>query len=640
MCRDDRHRESLLCSAEREAIAAIRAVADDQEVALPHALRRAVMFLFEHRAYERRNFGERFATRPVGVATICAEVRLDTFAVCAALLYEAVHDAAASIDEVRARFGDQVAEIVAGAIRLIGYAYRSSTEANAEMYRRMIVTTASDFRVLTVCFADQLHRLRTVGELPRREQISQAKEALEVYAVLADRLGIDAIKWELEDLAFATLHPRKYQEINGLVNQEREQRERYVAKAGGYLTKELDALGIRAEISGRAKHFYSIYLKMTREGLAFNEISDLMAMRVIVESVRDCYGAIAVTHSLWRPLPGQFKDMIAMPKFNMYQALHTTVIGPEGRPLEIQIRTADMHATAEYGVAAHWRYREGTRGMGAIDPTDAKLTWLRSLLHWEADVEDPRAFAELVEEEVFVFTPKGEVKSLAKGATPIDFAYVIHTDIGHGCTGAKVNGEVVPLHYELQLGDTVEVLTGEQERGPSHDWLAVVKTARARRKIKAWLKPRRVEGTGRAVGSARVRPRLRLARCCAPGAGDPIAAYVSPRRGIAIHREDCRRAAGADLGRLLEARWDRDGNAQVRFEIELVLATPDDLAAVRSSLITAGATVPQAVELADESPQTHARVVLEGRDDRQVRATIRRLRRHARVVDARLVGSG
>ena len=266
-----------------------------------------------------------------------------------------------------------------------------------------------------------------------------------------------------------------------------------MAKAGGYLNKELEALGIHSEISGRAKHFYSIYSKMTRKGREFNEIYDLTAMRVIVDSVKDCYGAVGVIHSLWKPLPGRFKDMVAMPKFNMYQALHTTVIGPEGRPLEIQIRTRDMHETAEYGVAAHWRYKEGSRANGVIEPSDNKLKWLKGLLDWQQDVDDPAEFtdtlrSELVEDEVYVFTPKGEVKSLAAGATPLDFAYEVHTDVGHRCVGAKVNGKIVPLHYELQSGDIVEVLTSKRERGPSRDWLAVVKTTRARNKIRAWFK--------------------------------------------------------------------------------------------------------------------------------------------------------
>ena len=356
----------------------------------------------------------------------------------------------------------------------------------------MMVAMATDIRVILIKLADRLHNMRTLGAMPKQKQIEKAKETLEIYAPLAHRLGIHAIKWELEDLAFATLHPRKYQEIKGLVNQQREERERYVAKAGGYLAKELEALGIRSEISGRAKHFYSIYSKMTRKGREFNEIYDLTAMRVIVDSVKDCYGAVGVIHSLWKPLPGRFKDMVAMPKFNMYQALHTTVIGPEGRPLEIQIRTSDMHETAEYGVAAHWRYKENTTG-GRMDPTDQKLKWLKSLLDWQGDTEDPTEFTdqlrgELIEDEVFVFTPKGEVKSLAAGATPLDFAYEIHTDVGHRCVGARVNGKIVPLHYELQSGDIVEILTSKRERGPSRDWLALVKTTRARNKIKAWFK--------------------------------------------------------------------------------------------------------------------------------------------------------
>ena len=378
--------------------------------------------------------------------------------------------------------------------KLTGITFQSRDEAQAENYRKMMIAMATDIRVILIKLADRLHNMRTLEAMPKQKQIDKAKETLEIYAPLAHRLGIHAIKWELEDLAFQTLHPRKYTEIKGLVNQQREERERYVAKAGGYLNKELEALGIRSEISGRAKHFYSIYSKMTRKGREFNEIYDLTAMRVIVDSVKDCYGAVGVIHSLWKPLPGRFKDMVAMPKFNMYQALHTTVIGPEGRPLEIQIRTRDMHETAEYGVAAHWRYKEGAgRANGVIDPTDNKLKWLKGLLDWQQDVDDPVEFtdtlrSELVEDEVYVFTPKGEVKSLAAGATPLDFAYEVHTDVGHRCVGAKVNGKIVPLHYELQSGDIVEVLTSKRERGPSRDWLAVVKTTRARNKIRAWFK--------------------------------------------------------------------------------------------------------------------------------------------------------
>ena len=344
------------------------------------------MFACEHHADQRRRSGEEFIVHPVGVAKICAGMRLDTETLCAALLHDTVEDTSASLDEVREVFGEEVAALVDGVTKLTGITFQSRDEAQAENYRKMMVAMATDIRVILIKLADRLHNMRTLDALAKQKQIEKAKETLEIYAPLAHRLGIHAIKWELEDLAFATLHPRKYQEIKGLVNQQREEREHYVAGAGGYLAKELEALGIHAEISGRAKHFYSIYSKMTRKGREFNEIYDLTAMRVIVESVKDCYGAVGVIHSLWKPLPGRFKDMIAMPKFNMYQALHTTVIGPEGRPLEIQIRTREMHETAEYGVAAHWRYKEGAaKGQQAIDPTDIKLKWLKSLLDWQGD---------------------------------------------------------------------------------------------------------------------------------------------------------------------------------------------------------------------------------------------------------------
>jgi len=362
----------------------------------------------------------------------------------------------------------------------------------------MVVAMATDIRVILIKLADRLHNMRTIEAMPKQKQIDKAKETLEIFAPIAHRLGIHALKWELEDLAFQALHPRKYTEIKGLVNQQRTEREAYVEKAGQYLQRELEALGIEAEISGRAKHFYSIYSKMTKKGREFNEIYDLTAMRVQVGSVKDCYGAVGVIHSLWKPLPGRFKDFIAMPKFNMYQSLHTTVIGPEGLPLEIQIRTREMHEMAEYGVAAHWLYKEGRRG--ADNGDDSKVTWLRQMLDWQQDLEDPQEFMEtlkvdLFEDEVFVFTPKGEVKSLAAGATPLDFAYEVHTEIGHRCVGARVNGKIVPLHYELKSGDIVEILTSKKERGPSRDWLAVVRTTRARNKIKAWFKAESREDT-------------------------------------------------------------------------------------------------------------------------------------------------
>ncbi len=463
----------------------------------------AFVFACEHHADQRRKSGEDFITHPVGVARICAGMRLDTETLCAALLHDTVEDTTASLGEVRERFGEEIATIVDGVTKLTGITFQSRDEAQAENYRKMMVAMATDVRVILIKLADRLHNMRTIDAMPKQKQIDKAKETLEIYAPIAHRLGIHAIKWELEDLAFATLHPRKYQEIKGLVSQQRDERERYVSEAGEYLARELEALGIEAQIAGRAKHFYSIYSKMTKKGREFNEIYDLTAMRVVVDSVKDCYGAVGVIHSLWKPLPGRFKDFIAMPKFNMYQSLHTTVIGPEGRPLEIQIRTHEMHEMAEFGVAAHWMYKDGRGGKGGGrgraasaglgGDGETKIKWLRSMLDWQKDLSDPHEFMDtlrndLFEDEVYVFTPKGEVKSLAAGATPLDFAYEVHTEIGHRCVGARVNGKIVPLHYELNSGDIVEILTAKRERGPSRDWLAVVKTTRARNKIKAWFK--------------------------------------------------------------------------------------------------------------------------------------------------------
>jgi GTP pyrophosphokinase len=459
----------------------------------------AFVYACVHHADQRRRSGEEFIIHPVGVAKICAGMRLDTETLCAALLHDTVEDTSASLDEVRDAFGEEISGLVDGVTKLTGLTFQSRDEAQAENYRKMMVAMASDIRVILIKLADRLHNMRTITALPKQKQIEKARETLDIYAPIAHRLGIHAIKWELEDLAFQTLHPRKYNQIKDLVAQQRAERERYVNQAGEYLSKELDELGIEAEISGRAKHFYSIYSKMTKKGREFNEIYDLTAMRVIVGSVKDCYGAVGVIHSLWKPLPGRFKDFIAMPKFNMYQSLHTTVIGPEGRPLEIQIRTREMHNLAEYGIAAHWMYKEkapggrGTAPGAPADDPDGKLKWLRSLLDWQNDLVDPGEFVEtlkvdLFEDEVFVFTPKGEVKSLAAGATPLDFAYEIHTDVGHRCVGAKVNNKIVPLSYQLRSGDIVEVLTSKRERGPSRDWLALVKTTRARNKIKAWFK--------------------------------------------------------------------------------------------------------------------------------------------------------
>jgi GTP pyrophosphokinase len=435
---------------------------------------------------QSRKSGEDYINHPVGTALICADLRLDDATIAAALLHDVVEDTDTPVDEIRAGFGDEIAMLVDGVTKLTKMSFTSTEEEQAENYRKMIVAMAEDIRVILIKLADRLHNMRTLCYLGKQKQIQKAKETLEIYAPLAHRLGINSLKWQLEDLAFSTLHPRKYAEIERMVSQRRADREEYVHDSARFLEDELSKVGIRSEITGRAKHFYSIYVKMSRRGKEFNEIFDLTALRVLVETVKDCYGAIGVIHAVWKPIPGRFKDYIAMPKFNLYQSLHTTVIGPGGKPLEIQIRTFDMHQTAEFGVAAHWLYKAKGDGDRPAD----KLAWLRQMMEWQSETAgDPREFMDtlridLFEDEVFVFTPKGEVKSLAAGSTPIDFAYAVHTDVGEHCVGAKVNGRIVPLHTRLRSGDVVEIITSRSSRGPSRDWLGIVATPRARQKIR------------------------------------------------------------------------------------------------------------------------------------------------------------
>jgi GTP pyrophosphokinase len=456
-------------------------------------LERAFVFASERHEGQQRRSGEDFILHPLGVARILAELGRDDATLAAALAHDVVEDTQATVEEVRAEFGEEVANLVEGVTKLTRIQFQSREQAQAENYRKMVMAMAEDYRVILIKLADRLHNMRTIEYLGKQKQLQKARETLEVYAPLAHRLGIHTVKWELEDLAFQTLHPRKYSEIESMVNQRRADREKFVQNAGKVLKRELDKVGIPAEISARAKHFYSIYEKMAKRGKEFNEIYDLTAMRVLVERVgkegeRDCYGALGVIHSIWKPMPGRFKDYIAMPKFNMYRSLHTTVIGPEGKPLEIQLRTIDMHDTAEYGIAAHWLYK-GSRGKkdGA-----EQLAWMQQLADWQREEPDAhelkRAFPELASDEVYVYTPKGELKNLPAGSTPIDFAYSVHTDVGHRTVGAKVNGRIVPLHYRLQTGDFVEILTSKQAgRGPSRDWLSLAVSSRARNKIRQWF---------------------------------------------------------------------------------------------------------------------------------------------------------
>ncbi len=446
----------------------------------------------QHQGQVRRS-GEEFIRHPWGVARICAELHLDEQTIAAALLHDVVEDTSTLPEDVRAEFGPEIAQLVEGVTKLTRIQFSSREQAEAENYRKMIVAMAQDVRVILIKLADRLHNMRTIEYLGRQKQVQKAKETLEVYAPLAHRLGIHTLKWELEDLSFQILHPRKYSEIKAMVADRRADREAQVDQAATILELELEKADIPADIAGRAKHFYSIYEKMAKKGREFNEIYDLTAMRVIVErsgeeGTRDCYGALGIIHSLWKPLPGRFKDFIAMPKLNRYRSLHTTVIGPTGTPLEIQVRTREMHEEAELGVAAHWLYKRGRQ----TKADDEWLAWVRTLLDWQGDEQDASEYmrtlrTDLFDDEVYVFTPKGEVKTLPAGATPIDFAYAVHTDVGHKTVGAKVNGRIVPLHYRLKNGEFVEILTSKSGRGPSRDWMSLAASSRARNRIRQWF---------------------------------------------------------------------------------------------------------------------------------------------------------
>ncbi|MDP9440450.1 MAG: bifunctional (p)ppGpp synthetase/guanosine-3',5'-bis(diphosphate) 3'-pyrophosphohydrolase, partial [Actinomycetota bacterium] len=438
-----------------------------------------------HRGQVRKS-GEPFVYHPLATGAILAELRLDATTIAAALMHDVLEDTGVTKAELAGQFGDEVAEIVDGVTKLGKLPSGNLEEAQAESLRKMIVAMSRDVRVIIIKLADRLHNMRTLAYLKRENQLRKATETLEIYAPLAHRLGIYSLKWELEDLSFATLHPRRYEEIKRLVAARRGDREAFINGTAAELLRHLRETGIEAEVHGRVKHFYSIYNKMVRRNKEFNEIYDLTGLRVVVDSVRDCYGALGVIHSIWKPIPGRFKDYIAMPKFNMYQSLHTTVMSNEGKLLEIQIRTHEMDTTAEYGIAAHWMYKHGL-----TDRQVDRLTWLKSMMEWQQETTDSSEFmeslkGELVADEVFVFTPKGDVVSLPSGATPIDFAYHVHTEIGHRTIGAKVNDRIVPLDSELVSGDRVQVITGKNS-GPSRDWLAVVQSGRARNKIRQFF---------------------------------------------------------------------------------------------------------------------------------------------------------
>jgi GTP pyrophosphokinase len=443
---------------------------------------------------QNRLSGEKFIEHPLSVAVILADLQLDRDTLAAAILHDTVEDTHLTIADLEQSFGPDVGKLVAGVTKLEKISFRSQEQAQAENVRKMLVAMAEDVRVVLMKLADRLHNMRTVNFLPEVRRRAMAQETLDIYAPLAHRLGIWNIKWELEDLSFAQLHPDEYQEIVKKIARKRKERETFVNDVKEILERELTAVGIKADTTGRPKHVYSIAAKLAM-GKDFDEIYDLSAIRVLTESIKDCYGALGVIHSLWKPIPGRFKDYIAMPKSNGYQSLHTTVVSHSGEPMEIQIRTQEMHRIAEWGVAAHWTYKEGGKEDRKMDQ---RFAWLRQLMDWQKEVLDAEKFVDAVKidvfrDEVFVFTPKGDVLALPSGATAVDFAYRIHTEVGHRCIGAKANGRMVPLDYQLQNGDIVEVLTSKGPHGPSRDWLSFVKTAGAAQKIRVWFKKERRE---------------------------------------------------------------------------------------------------------------------------------------------------
>ena len=442
-------------------------------------------------ANQTRMSGEPYFVHPIHVAKILFDLDMDPDTIVAALLHDVLEDTEITFDLLQKTFGTDIAQLVEGVTKLGQLRYTTREERQAESLRKMLLAMSKDLRVILIKLADRLHNMRTLGFLPEEKRHRIAQETLEIYAAIAHRLGIYKLKNELEDLAFSFLEPEAYEHLRKKADEEREERADYLKYAMEAIKKRMEELGIKGEISGRPKELYSIYRKMKNQDKTFEEIYDMTAVRILVDSVKDCYGVLGIVHTIWKPIPGRFKDYIAVPKQNLYQSLHTTVIGEKGTPFEVQIRTYEMHRTAEYGIAAHWKYKLG--GAGNQEEMESELTWLRQLLEWQSDTKDPSEFLDslkidLFSDTVFVFTPKGDVIDLATGATPLDFAYTIHSAVGHRCVGAKINGRIVPLDYKLKTGDIVEILTSSTAHGPSRDWLNIVATQQAKSKIRQWFK--------------------------------------------------------------------------------------------------------------------------------------------------------
>jgi guanosine-3',5'-bis(diphosphate) 3'-pyrophosphohydrolase len=563
-------------------------------------LQQAYDFAKQAHAGQTRLSSAPYFSHCVEVARILTQMELDCTTVAAGLLHDVVEDTDYSISDVAERFGEEIALLVGGVTNISALSFKSTEEHQAENLRKMLIAMAKDIRVILIKLADRAHNMRTLSALPPNKIRRISKDTLDIYAPLAHRLGIARIKWELEDAAFRYLEPEAYRDLAQRVASKREERERYVRDTAQFLQQNLEEAGVAAEVTGRPKHLYSVHKKMREQGREFEQVYDLLALRIITDTVADCYAALGVVHNLWTPVPGRFKDFIAVPKSNMYQSIHATVMREVGEPLEIQIRTREMHRTAEQGIAAHWKYKEGVRKTD--ERLDQQLAWFRQMIEWLQEPEDSRDFIEgvkgdLFSNEVYVFTPKGEVKVLPKGSTPIDFAYSVHTDIGDHCAGAKVNAKMVPLRYNLKHGDVVQIITSKAQ-SPHRDWLDAVKTSKAKSKIRRALKevktetagkqpersttapPRVVEPTARRSRAIRTddaaREKLiliegkggiavRFGKCCNPVPGEDVVGYVTVGRGLTVHRTGC---ASVHRGRhnpkrFVNASWVRDGKGTV-----------------------------------------------------------------------------